>query len=82
MSNTEKTPKETSIDPNTPAEGKPLFDYKVGADHPGRHLPRKMPKPHRCNDHLEDLIQGIYHPPREILGPFKVWLKCVRSEEG
>ncbi|KAI9294878.1 hypothetical protein K502DRAFT_271802, partial [Neoconidiobolus thromboides FSU 785] len=44
--------------------------------------PKKMPKSHRCNDHMEDIFQGLFHEPREVYEPLKVWLKCVQSKEG
>ncbi|KAJ9079051.1 hypothetical protein DSO57_1039540 [Entomophthora muscae] len=61
---------------------KTLFDYDTLPVKPRSSLPRKMPKPHRCNNHMEDFIQGMFYEPREIYEPFKVWLKCVQSEEG
>ncbi|KAH9603042.1 hypothetical protein KSS87_019931 [Heliosperma pusillum] len=42
------------------------------------------PKPHRCNDRAEDIIQACFegNPIKTIPGPFKLFWRCMRSKPG
>ncbi|ORY96191.1 hypothetical protein BCR43DRAFT_524329 [Syncephalastrum racemosum] len=39
-------------------------------------------RPHRCNAHLEDFLEGLSTWPMDVAGPFKVFLQCLRSKPG
>ncbi|CDH52947.1 predicted protein [Lichtheimia corymbifera JMRC:FSU:9682] len=39
-------------------------------------------KPHRCNGHLEDLLEGLSTWPLNVSKPFSVFLECMRSKPG
>ncbi|KAE9600707.1 hypothetical protein Lalb_Chr14g0375741 [Lupinus albus] len=42
------------------------------------------PKPHRCNDRVEDVIQACFegNPFKTVPGPFKLFWKCMHSKPG
>ncbi|KAF9587784.1 hypothetical protein IFM89_005659 [Coptis chinensis] len=42
------------------------------------------PKPHRCNDRAEDVIQACFEGNlfKTIPGPFKLFWRCMRSKPG
>ncbi|XP_021734003.1 uncharacterized protein LOC110700719 [Chenopodium quinoa] len=48
-----------------------------GGDH-------RQPKPHRCNDRVEDVIQACFegNPFKTVPGPFKLFYRCMRSKPG
>lgn len=39
-------------------------------------------RPHRCNDHLEDLLQGLMSWPMDVAKPFAVYWECLKSQPG
>ncbi|KAJ2957431.1 hypothetical protein NQZ79_g6835 [Umbelopsis isabellina] len=44
--------------------------------------PSAKPKAHRCNEHLEDVLNGISSWPMDFSKPFGVFWKCLRSQPG
>lgn len=44
--------------------------------------PSTPPKQHRCNGHLEDLLEGISQWPMDVSKPFSNFLACLRSQPG
>ncbi|CAN4103472.1 unnamed protein product [Withania somnifera] len=44
----------------------------------------RQPKPHRCNDRVEDVVQACFegNPFKTIPGPFKLFWQCMRSKPG
>lgn len=44
----------------------------------------RQPKPHRCNDRAEDVIQACFegNPFKTVPGPFKLFWQCMRSKPG
>lgn len=44
--------------------------------------PSAKPKSHRCNEHLEDVLNGISTWPMDFSKPFGVFWKCLRSQPG
>ncbi|PSS14422.1 Autophagy-related protein [Actinidia chinensis var. chinensis] len=44
----------------------------------------RQPKPHRCNDRVEDVIQACFegNPFKTVPGPFKLFWQCMRSKPG
>eukprot|EP00192_Tetraselmis_astigmatica_P016467 CAMPEP_0117656926 /NCGR_PEP_ID=MMETSP0804-20121206/5059_1 /TAXON_ID=1074897 /ORGANISM="Tetraselmis astigmatica, Strain CCMP880" /LENGTH=83 /DNA_ID=CAMNT_0005463349 /DNA_START=188 /DNA_END=439 /DNA_ORIENTATION=+ len=46
--------------------------------------PLRQPRPHRCNDRLEDFVQAIFEwKPREYLIPtWKNFWRCMEAEPG
>ncbi|CAK9217787.1 unnamed protein product [Sphagnum tenellum] len=44
----------------------------------------KVPRPHRCNDRLEDIVQALFEgdPRKTLPGPFKLYWKCMQSKPG
>lgn len=44
--------------------------------------PSTRPKPHRCNEHLEDVLNGVSTWPMDFSKPFGVFWKCLRSQPG
>mmetsp|Transcript_35600 Transcript_35600/g.87572 ORF Transcript_35600/g.87572 Transcript_35600/m.87572 type:complete len:92 (+) Transcript_35600:16-291(+) len=51
---------------------------------PQRRGPPKLEdlKPHRCNQHLEGLIDALFDGPSFIPPAAKTFYKCLRSEPG
>eukprot|EP00298_Acanthocystis_sp_HF-20_P005616 c15724_g1_i1.p1 GENE.c15724_g1_i1~~c15724_g1_i1.p1 ORF type:complete len:103 (+),score=37.40 c15724_g1_i1:329-637(+) len=39
-------------------------------------------KPHRCNDHLQDFLDGFFEWPFNVGKPGAVYLSCLRSNAG
>lgn len=39
-------------------------------------------KPHRCNPHLDALLDGIFAGPNHIAKPARVFFQCIKSEPG
>lgn len=44
--------------------------------------PSTKPEQHRCNAHLEDLLEGLSKWPMDVSKPFSVFLQCLRSQPG
>lgn len=42
----------------------------------------KVPKPHRCNGHMEDLVVGLTNRPFDVQGPFVNFFRCLFSTPG
>ncbi|KAG0482773.1 hypothetical protein HPP92_010857 [Vanilla planifolia] len=44
----------------------------------------REPRPHRCNDRAEDVIQACFegNPFKTVPGPFKLFWQCMRSKPG
>ncbi|KAI7908273.1 uncharacterized protein BX663DRAFT_493630 [Cokeromyces recurvatus] len=42
----------------------------------------KTPKQHRCNSHLEDVLEGLSQWPLNVSEPFSLFLACLRSQPG
>ncbi|KAI9314460.1 hypothetical protein BX666DRAFT_1966883 [Dichotomocladium elegans] len=40
------------------------------------------PQPHRCNEHLEDLLVGFSSWPMDVAKPFSVFWQCLQSKPG
>ncbi|RCI04321.1 hypothetical protein CU098_012944 [Rhizopus stolonifer] len=40
------------------------------------------PEQHRCNAHLEDVLEGVTKWPLDVAKPFGVFLECLRSQPG
>jgi hypothetical protein len=40
------------------------------------------PKQHRCNGHLEDVLEGVSQWPMDVSKPFNVFLSCLKSQPG
>ena len=39
-------------------------------------------QPHRCNAHLEDVLEGLSTWPMDVSKPFGVFLQCIKSQPG
>ena len=39
-------------------------------------------KPHRCNPHLDALLDGVFAGPNHIAKPARVFFQCIKSEPG
>jgi len=51
----------------------------------GERTEKKLPpgvKPHRCNPHLDALLDGIFAGPAHIAKPARVFYQCLKSEPG
>ncbi|KAI9470616.1 MAG: hypothetical protein EXX96DRAFT_585072 [Benjaminiella poitrasii] len=44
--------------------------------------PNKPPKQHRCNGHLEDVLEGLSQWPLDVTKPFSLFLACLKSQPG
>lgn len=44
--------------------------------------PSSKPQQHRCNGHLEDLLEGLTKWPMDVSKPFNVFLECLKSQPG
>ncbi|ORY06815.1 hypothetical protein K493DRAFT_310409 [Basidiobolus meristosporus CBS 931.73] len=45
--------------------------------------PDYKPQPHRCNDHLEDMLTAASNFSfNEVSSTFGIWWSCMRSKEG
>ncbi|KAI7873047.1 hypothetical protein BDF14DRAFT_1751390 [Spinellus fusiger] len=44
--------------------------------------PTTTATPHRCNEHLEDVLSGLSTLPMEVTKPFSVFFNCLRSKPG
>ena len=44
----------------------------------------ETPKPHqhRCNGHLEDVLDGVSQWPMDVSKPFGIFLDCLKSNVG
>ncbi|KAI9253401.1 hypothetical protein BDA99DRAFT_519672 [Phascolomyces articulosus] len=40
------------------------------------------PQPHRCNGHLEDVLEGVSSWPMDVAKPFSLFLQCIKSQPG
>jgi len=42
------------------------------------------PRPHRCNDRLEDFVQALFEgdPRKNLPGPAKLFWRCYKSKPG
>ncbi|KAI9146446.1 hypothetical protein BKA69DRAFT_1120889 [Paraphysoderma sedebokerense] len=41
-----------------------------------------QPKPHRCHQHLDDLLLALQTLPLEVSGPFSAFWACLKSTPG
>ncbi|KAI7860530.1 hypothetical protein BDC45DRAFT_454957 [Circinella umbellata] len=39
-------------------------------------------QPHRCNAHLEDVLEGLSTWPMDVAKPFGVFWQCIKSQPG
>jgi hypothetical protein len=44
--------------------------------------PNSKPQQHRCNAHLEDVLEGLSQWPLDVSKPFSVFLSCLKSQPG
>lgn len=44
--------------------------------------PSAEPVQHRCNGHLEDVLEGISQWPMDVAKPFSLFLSCLKSQPG
>jgi hypothetical protein len=44
--------------------------------------PTQKPKQHRCNAHLEDVLEGLSQWPMNVSKPFGAFLDCLKSKPG
>ncbi|KAI8890536.1 hypothetical protein K501DRAFT_206536 [Backusella circina FSU 941] len=44
--------------------------------------PTQKPKQHRCNAHLEDVLEGVSQWPMDVSKPFGIFLECLKSKPG
>lgn len=44
--------------------------------------PSTAPQQHRCNGHLEDVLEGVSQWPMDVSKPFGIFLNCLRSKPG
>jgi hypothetical protein len=44
--------------------------------------PSAKPIPHRCNGHLEDVLNGMSQWPMDVSKPFSLFLSCLKSQPG
>ncbi|TPX67089.1 hypothetical protein SpCBS45565_g03992 [Spizellomyces sp. 'palustris'] len=65
--------------PEALAQRRALVNAKFG---PGA-WERSQPRPHRCNDHLEDFIVALTTwPMQDVPSTFNIFWQCMRSEPG
>ncbi|KAI9282619.1 hypothetical protein BY458DRAFT_531055 [Sporodiniella umbellata] len=43
---------------------------------------QEKPKQHRCNAHLEDVLEGLSKWPMDVTKPFGAFLSCLGSKPG
>ncbi|KAI8991051.1 hypothetical protein BDF20DRAFT_842384 [Mycotypha africana] len=43
---------------------------------------KRKPQQHRCNGHLEDVLEGLTQWPLDVAKPFGLFLTCLRSQPG
>ncbi|KAI8978937.1 hypothetical protein BDB01DRAFT_798640 [Pilobolus umbonatus] len=44
--------------------------------------PSRKKEEHRCNQHLEDVLEGVSQWPMDVSKPFSIFLQCLRSQPG
>ncbi|CEP20120.1 hypothetical protein [Parasitella parasitica] len=44
--------------------------------------PDAQPHQHRCNGHLEDVLEGLSQWPLDVSKPFGLFLSCLKSQPG
>ncbi|KAL9539013.1 hypothetical protein MBANPS3_010521 [Mucor bainieri] len=44
--------------------------------------PDTQPHQHRCNGHLEDVLEGLSQWPMDVAKPFGLFLSCLKSQPG
>ncbi|KNA21945.1 hypothetical protein SOVF_038150 [Spinacia oleracea] len=76
MNTSESPPPPTSATPSPVRRRESPWGLSDG-DH-------RQPKPHRCNDRVEDVIQACFegNPFKTVPGPFKLFYRCMRAKPG